>query len=300
MDFVDTEAAKNVGCNDRSERSKGPQIAGRKPKSSGRGRIADAFDARSGARGRIDHRRVVLPRRRRPIPSTRSQWDLRTAAIKGEGGEVVFEQKECEVPAGWSQLATNVVVSKYFYGEIGTAERETSVRQLIHRVREPLPTGASRTAISPRPRMASGSTASCPGFACTSTLRSTRRSGSTSGLYHAVRRPRGVVQLALGPDRAARSGSRRTPTSIRRPRPASSRACRTTWRTSWSWPAARPCSSSSARGRGRTSPRCGRTARSFPAAGSRRGRCRSCGSTTRLRRWSRAAARPAGRPRCSR
>jgi ribonucleoside-diphosphate reductase alpha chain len=62
------------------------------------------------------------------------QWDLRTAAIKGEGGEVVFEQKDCEVPANWSQLATNVVVSKYFYGELGTAERETSVRQLIHRV----------------------------------------------------------------------------------------------------------------------------------------------------------------------
>jgi ribonucleoside-diphosphate reductase alpha chain len=62
------------------------------------------------------------------------KWDLRTASIKGEGGEVVFEQKECEVPAAWSQLATNVVVSKYFYGELGTAERETSVRKLIHRV----------------------------------------------------------------------------------------------------------------------------------------------------------------------
>lgn len=62
------------------------------------------------------------------------EWDLRTAAIKGEKGDLVFEQKECEVPASWSQLATNVVVSKYFYGEIGTPERETSVRKLIHRV----------------------------------------------------------------------------------------------------------------------------------------------------------------------
>ena len=34
----------------------------------------------------------------------------------------------------WSQLATNVVVSKYFYGEINTPERESSVRQLVHRV----------------------------------------------------------------------------------------------------------------------------------------------------------------------
>src|SRR5690606_16340338 len=62
------------------------------------------------------------------------EWDVRTAAIKGEGGDVVFEQKDCEIPATWSQLATNVVVSKYFYGENGSGERERSVRQLIHRV----------------------------------------------------------------------------------------------------------------------------------------------------------------------
>ncbi len=62
------------------------------------------------------------------------EWSLRVAAIKGEGGEVLFEQTDCEVPASWSQLATNVVVSKYFYGEVNTPEREHSVRQLIHRV----------------------------------------------------------------------------------------------------------------------------------------------------------------------
>ncbi|MBX3413257.1 MAG: vitamin B12-dependent ribonucleotide reductase [Pirellulales bacterium] len=61
-------------------------------------------------------------------------WDRRVAAIKGENGEVLFEQPNCEVPAHWSQLATNVVVSKYFYGENGTPERESSVRQLINRV----------------------------------------------------------------------------------------------------------------------------------------------------------------------
>ncbi len=62
------------------------------------------------------------------------EWDLRSAAIKGEAGEVLFEQHDCEVPASWSQLATNVVVSKYFYGEVNTPEREHSVKQLIHRV----------------------------------------------------------------------------------------------------------------------------------------------------------------------
>jgi len=61
-------------------------------------------------------------------------WELRTASIKGEGGEVVFEQRDCEIPASWSHLATNVVASKYFYGELGTPQRENSVRQLIHRV----------------------------------------------------------------------------------------------------------------------------------------------------------------------
>ncbi len=61
-------------------------------------------------------------------------WELRSAAIKDENGQVLFEQHDCDIPAGWSQLATNVVVSKYFYGELGTAERESSVRQLIHRV----------------------------------------------------------------------------------------------------------------------------------------------------------------------
>lgn len=62
------------------------------------------------------------------------EWDFRTAAIKDENGKVLFEQTDCEVPKDWSALATNVVVSKYFYGEPGTNERERSVRQVIHRV----------------------------------------------------------------------------------------------------------------------------------------------------------------------
>lgn len=62
------------------------------------------------------------------------EWELRSAAIKDESGNVLFEQTDCEIPSSWSQLATNVVVSKYFYGEPGTPQRESSVRQLIHRV----------------------------------------------------------------------------------------------------------------------------------------------------------------------
>jgi ribonucleoside-diphosphate reductase alpha chain len=62
------------------------------------------------------------------------EWELRSAAIKDESGGILFEQHDCEIPASWTQLATNVVVNKYFYGENGTPEREWSVRQLIHRV----------------------------------------------------------------------------------------------------------------------------------------------------------------------
>lgn len=62
------------------------------------------------------------------------EWELRTAAIVGSDGTVVFEQKGVEIPKTWSQLATNVVVSKYFRGHVGTLEREYSVKQLIGRV----------------------------------------------------------------------------------------------------------------------------------------------------------------------
>jgi len=67
-----------------------------------------------------------------PLDAVR--WEKRDAAITNEKGEVVFEQRGVEVPAFWSPTATNVVVSKYFRGGLGTPERETSVRQVIQRV----------------------------------------------------------------------------------------------------------------------------------------------------------------------
>src|SRR5437879_6413710 len=62
------------------------------------------------------------------------EWEPRNAVITGEKGEVVFEQHNVEIPKAWSQLATSVVVSKYFRGPLGSPEREHSVRQLIGRV----------------------------------------------------------------------------------------------------------------------------------------------------------------------
>ncbi|HEY8641761.1 MAG TPA: vitamin B12-dependent ribonucleotide reductase, partial [Candidatus Dormibacteraeota bacterium] len=66
------------------------------------------------------------------------EWERRTASITGEKGQLIFEQKDVEVPSSWSQLALNVVAQKYFRGNQGTAERETSIRQLIDRVVETL------------------------------------------------------------------------------------------------------------------------------------------------------------------
>jgi len=62
------------------------------------------------------------------------EWERRTAAITSEKGQVIFEQKDVEVPRSWSQLAINVVAQKYFRGAPGSPERETSVRQIVDRV----------------------------------------------------------------------------------------------------------------------------------------------------------------------
>jgi ribonucleoside-diphosphate reductase alpha chain len=67
-------------------------------------------------------------------PADELAWESRTAAITGEGGSVIFEQKDVEVPKPWSLLATNVVASKYFRGAVGSPARERSVRQLVSRV----------------------------------------------------------------------------------------------------------------------------------------------------------------------
>jgi ribonucleoside-diphosphate reductase alpha chain len=67
-------------------------------------------------------------------PFDQIDWDKRTAEITDDANKVIFKQENVEVPKAWSVLATKVVVSKYFYGEQNTPERETSVRQLIHRV----------------------------------------------------------------------------------------------------------------------------------------------------------------------
>jgi len=67
-------------------------------------------------------------------PFDELEWEKRSARIADSKGNTIFEQTDVEVPSSWSALATNVVVSKYFYGENGTDERESSARELVHRV----------------------------------------------------------------------------------------------------------------------------------------------------------------------
>jgi len=88
--------------------------------------------AKGKQRSGIKVERVFSDAKRNPYDEI--EWDTRTAEITDEGGKIIFKQEDVEVPKNWSQLATKVVVSKYFFGQQGTPERETSVRQLIHRV----------------------------------------------------------------------------------------------------------------------------------------------------------------------
>lgn len=94
----------------------------------------------------------ATPTRRSPItlerfftdakthPYDEIEWDHREAAITGDQGEVIFRQEGIEVPKAFSELATKILASKYFYGDIegGTdprnGGRESSFKQVLDRV----------------------------------------------------------------------------------------------------------------------------------------------------------------------
>ena len=211
-------------------------------------------------------------------PFDQVDWELRTAEIKDERGRAIFQQIDCEVPRNWSQLATNVVASKYFYGDVASGngspsegKREYSVRQLIDRVTRTISDwgkadGYFATA-EDAARFHDELTALC-----------VNQYGSFNspvwfnvGLFHHY----GISGPANNwrwDEETARRGRRPTaPTSTRRRRRASSRASATTWKGSCGWPRARPCSSSSARGPAPTSRPCVPATKSSPAAAGRRG-----------------------------
>ena len=93
-------------------------------------------------------------------PFTSVEWDRRDACIKNHKGDKIFEQTDVEFPVSWSLLATNVVTSKYFYGELSKngihpndGGRENSLQQLIHRVTKTITDWGTEGGYSPRKRM---------------------------------------------------------------------------------------------------------------------------------------------------
>jgi len=120
--MIDTNDASTVPTSRAPRRSTKPKVTPTK-----RGGLAKGKKRKGVKVGRVFSNAKTSP-------YDEKEWALRTAEITDEAGNVIFKQENVEVPADWSQLATKVVVSKYFYGEQGTPERETSVRQLIHRV----------------------------------------------------------------------------------------------------------------------------------------------------------------------
>src|ERR1700747_2782062 len=70
-------------------------------------------------------------------PYDEIEWELRTAQITDAQGNVIFEQKDVEVPKDWSMTATNIVASKYLHGTIGQPDREPAVRHVVNRAGEP-------------------------------------------------------------------------------------------------------------------------------------------------------------------
>ena len=86
-------------------------------------------------------------------PFDEIEWERRIAEITDDSGKVIFRQEDVEVPKSWSALATKIAVSKYFYGDIANGTdphaggRESSIRQLIHRVTGRSRIGGSRMVI---------------------------------------------------------------------------------------------------------------------------------------------------------
>jgi ribonucleoside-diphosphate reductase alpha chain len=98
------------------------------PRSETRPTPAPAVEKRTG----LTFRRYFTKQGRHPYDEV--AWETRSAVINDEKGRPVFEQHGIEVPTTWSQTATNIVASKYFRGQLGAPERESSVRKLIGRV----------------------------------------------------------------------------------------------------------------------------------------------------------------------
>src|SRR5512137_2440198 len=84
-------------------------------------RRGTAVSGRRGSRGQSAGRKTLRFERvfsdAKVKPFEQLEWELRTAEITDDSGKTIFRQDGVEVPKSWSQLATKVVCSKYFYGD---------------------------------------------------------------------------------------------------------------------------------------------------------------------------------------
>jgi hypothetical protein len=116
-------------------------------------------------------------------------WEKRLALIVGEDGRPVFEQRDVEFPQAWSQLATNVVASKYFRGPLGSPQREYSVRQLLDRVVQTITAWGQRGGYFATEHDAAVFADELTHMSCTSGLPLIARCSSMS-VWKSVHRPR--------------------------------------------------------------------------------------------------------------
>ncbi len=85
---------------------------------------------KNGLKGLAIERRFSSPGTH---PFDEIEWEIRDAVI-GDPAAPAFEQRGVEFPKSWSQNATNIVAQKYFRGQMGSEQRESSVKQMIGRV----------------------------------------------------------------------------------------------------------------------------------------------------------------------
>ncbi|MBN2134263.1 MAG: vitamin B12-dependent ribonucleotide reductase [Acidobacteria bacterium] len=99
-------------------------------------KVEDSGEESASPSGKLKFKRFFTTEDVHPYDELK--WEKRTATITNDRGKVIFNQDNVEVPESWSQTAVNIVVSKYFWGPLGTDKRETSMKQLVDRVADTL------------------------------------------------------------------------------------------------------------------------------------------------------------------
>jgi ribonucleoside-diphosphate reductase alpha chain len=99
--------------------------------------LTDDTKGRQSSRRSSHREKLSIPRfftKNGVHPYDEIEWELRTASISNDKGQVLFEKQNIKAPKSWSQTAINIVASKYFHSRTDNATPESSVQQLVDRV----------------------------------------------------------------------------------------------------------------------------------------------------------------------